>query len=75
MLKHDDSTSYVKIEAKDEGSRISIIGSATSAKTIGLKIRTNRTATLEINGWSDDPLTLPDTHGQWTYITYMVSNG
>lgn len=72
--KQAGQTAYVETKGTEQGSRISIVGSATSAKTIGLRIRTNGTAILEINGWSDDALTLPDTRGQWTYITYTVDN-
>lgn len=73
-IKQEDDTSFVEITATEEGSRISIVSTSTSVKTIGLRIRTNGTAKLTINGWENAPLILPDTKGQWKYVTYTMEN-
>jgi|GEM_PF-514388 len=73
-IVEDEDTSYVSMNATEEGSRIAIVASSTSAKTIALKVRTNGTARLEINGWSDEPIVIPDTGGEWKYVNYTLGH-
>ena len=47
----EGDTSFVRMTATEEGSKIALVASSTSEKTIGFKIRTNGTAKLEI-GWN-----------------------
>lgn len=68
-----DGTSYVRIQAAEEGSRVSLVASGTALKTVGLKFRTNGTARLEINGWKNNELVLPDTKGQWKYAVLTMN--
>ena len=43
-------------------------------KRSDFKIRTGGTAELEIIGGIDDVITLPDTKGQWRYVTYTMND-
>ena len=70
----EGDTSFVRMTATEEGSKIALVASSTSEKTIGFKIRTNGTAKLEIGG-INDTITLPDTKGQWRYVTYNMFFG
>lgn len=79
--RQEGSISYVEIMATDEGSTIVPLnlsfGQRTSPKLIGLKIRTNGTATLELskerNSLPFHTVTLPNTKGQWRYVTFDMS--
>ncbi|UQZ35537.1 hypothetical protein C2I18_19630 [Paenibacillus sp. PK3_47] len=72
VLQEGD-TSFVQIKAAEAGSRISVVASGTSLKTAALRIRTEGTAKLELNGWSDAEIVLPDTKGQWKYVTFTMN--
>jgi Chitinase A, N-terminal domain./Uncharacterised Sugar-binding Domain./F5/8 type C domain. len=63
----EGDTSFVRMNATEEGTKIAYLSSGYgSSQTFGLRLRTNGTATLDMLGslW-----TLPDTKGQWSYIT------
>ncbi len=74
----EGDTSYVEFKATAEGSKIVVqnlsYADRTNSRLIGLKIRTNGPATLELSKDIDSTpyytLTLPDTKGQWKYMTY-----
>lgn len=68
----EGDTAFVRVSATEAGSRISVVASGTALKTVALKIRTNGTAKLEVNGWNDAEIVLPDTKGQWKYITLTM---
>ncbi|MGM0876529.1 MAG: LamG-like jellyroll fold domain-containing protein [Bacillota bacterium] len=70
----EGDTSFVQVNATEQGSKVAIVGSATGSKTIGFRIRTNGTAEMNINLGIEGKLTLPDTKGQWKYMTYNLSN-
>lgn len=72
-VRQDGGTSYVEVEATEEGSRFSLVASSTSLKTVAFRVRTNGTATLELNGWSDTEVVLPDTKGQWQYVVFQLN--
>ena len=71
-------TSFVRMHASRAGTTIAVrtllYDSRNGYSPVGVRIRTNGRATLEIRkDRSLKPyhtLTLPDTHGQWRYITY-----
>jgi hypothetical protein len=79
--RQEGSISYVEIIATNEGSTIVPLnlsfGQRTSPKLIGLKFRSNGTATLELskerNSTPFHTITLPDTKGQWRYVTFDMS--
>lgn len=65
--------SFVRMNATEAGTKIAYLSSGYAAsQTFGLKIRTNGTAALDMLGslW-----TLPDTKGQWIYITIKGAMG
>ncbi|WP_052429636.1 S-layer homology domain-containing protein [Paenibacillus borealis] len=72
VTRQEGDISYVQVKATEAGSRISVVASSTSLKTVALRIRTNGTARLEVNGWTESELVLPDTKGQWKYITLTM---
>lgn len=74
VTKQEGDTSFVQIKATEEGSKIAIVASGGGEKTIGFKIRTNGVAKLEMSYSINDTLTLPDTKGQWRYVTYTMNN-
>ena len=69
----EDGASYVRIQATAEGSRVSLVASGTALKTVALKLRTNGTARIELNGWKDNGIVLPDTKGQWQYAVLNMN--
>lgn len=76
--KQEGDTSYIEVTATEDGSKIAPISVSYPDRTkpcvIGLRFRTNGTAKLEMskekNSTSYHTLTLPNTNGQWRYITY-----
>ncbi|MEK3683600.1 S-layer homology domain-containing protein [Paenibacillus sp. FSL R10-2736] len=72
VTRQEGDISYVQVKATEAGSRVSVVASSTSLKTVALRIRTNGTARLEVNGWTESELVLPDTKGQWKYITLTM---
>lgn len=65
LAKTDGSTSYVEVTAKPEGSRLALFGNGAGTPSFGLRIRTNGSAAMEVNGTT---YPLPDTQGQWRYV-------
>lgn len=78
VTKKEGDISYIEVKTKKEGSKIAPYSLSYPDRTksciIGLKFRTNGTAKLEMSrGINLSPyttLTLPDTKGEWRYITY-----
>ncbi|MCA0755414.1 discoidin domain-containing protein [Paenibacillus sp. N4] len=68
--RQEGGTAFVQLTATEEGSRIALVGSASGERTIAFKIRTDGTAKLEVFG---DSVTLPDTKGQWKYVSYAFN--
>lgn len=69
--KQEVDTTFVQITATEEGSRIAYVGAGSGERTIAFKIRTHGVAKMEVFG---DTVTLPDTKGQWRYISYAFNN-
>jgi hypothetical protein len=68
----EGTTSFVRFNATESGSKIALTNASTNNKTIGFRIRTNGAAKLEMSFSINDTLTLPDTKGQWSYVTYTM---
>jgi hypothetical protein len=71
MAQQEGDTAFVRMTATEVGSRIAFVGAASGERTVAFKIRTNGVATMEVFG---DQVTLPDTKGQWRYITYAFND-
>lgn len=71
-LGQEGDTFYLRITATEHGSRAAIVASGTGEKTVGIKVRTDGTAKLGINGWTENAVVLPDTKGQWKYVTFTM---
>lgn len=76
-----DGTSYISVNAVKKGSRLVLLNMSYPERDkndnilrIGLKVRTNGTSTLELSKEKESvpyhTLYLPDTQGEWRYITY-----
>lgn len=68
--QQEGDTAFVRITATGEGSRIAYVGAGSGERTIAFKIRTNGVAKMDAFG---DTITLPDTKGQWRYISYAFN--
>lgn len=67
VIRQEGSTGYVEVSATSAGTKIALIGSANSARSVAFRIRTNGVASMDAFG---DSITLPDTKGQWKYVVY-----
>ncbi|MFJ9379959.1 Ig domain-containing protein [Streptomyces sp. NPDC101455] len=78
----DGDRGYVQMKARHKGTTLAIrtllYPSQTGYSPVGVLVRTNGTATLQIRrNMSSAPyytLTLPDTQGAWRYVTYDMDN-
>ncbi|MGG1553807.1 S-layer homology domain-containing protein [Paenibacillus ferrarius] len=76
--KQEGGTSYVEVTATAEGSTIAPLNFSyadrATSRIIGIKFRTNGTATLALSKERTSApfytLTLPNTNGQWRYMLY-----
>ncbi|WP_248924001.1 OmpL47-type beta-barrel domain-containing protein [Paenibacillus hamazuiensis] len=83
LIVNEGNTSFVQFRATAQGGKIAVqnlsYADRTNSRLIGLKFRTNGPAVLELSkDFQSAPyhtLTLPDTKGQWTYITYDMGIG
>ncbi len=66
--------SYVRFHASEDGSKIALLNASTGNKTIGFRVRTNGTAKLKMSPGINDSLVIPDTKGEWRYITYTMGS-
>ncbi|HEY8903575.1 MAG TPA: putative Ig domain-containing protein, partial [Chthoniobacterales bacterium] len=71
-VETEGGTSFVEVHASPTGTRISILSCGTDAQTIGLRIRTNDVAEVEMSGFEKSWL-LPNTQGEWRYVYYTMS--
>jgi hypothetical protein len=80
-VKNDGDHSFVEVRASQQGSTIALHDLSYQDRSkyspVGVMIRTNSTSTLEVSKDQDTPAfyttTLPNTRGQWRYITYDMS--
>ncbi|MGW5650541.1 Ig domain-containing protein [Streptomyces humi] len=78
----DGDRGYVRMKARHKGTTLAIrtllYPSQTGYSPVGVLVRTNGTATLQIRrNMSSAPyysLTLPNTQGAWRYVTYDMDN-
>lgn len=79
----EGDTSYLRTKATAEGSQFVVhnlsYANRTNSRLIGIKFRSNGTAVLELSKEIDSApyhtLTLPDTKGEWKYMTYDMGIG
>jgi hypothetical protein len=71
VVMREGDTAFVRVTPSQAGTRIAILSSDTNQKTIGLRIRTNGVAEVAMSGFKT-PWLLPDTQGEWRYVTYPV---
>jgi hypothetical protein len=61
---------YARVTATSAGSRLALTSYSNASKLMAFRIRTNGVANLEAFG---DSITLPDTKGQWRYVSYALN--
>jgi hypothetical protein len=69
----EEEIQFIRFKATEAGAKIALLSGGTGSKTIGFKIRSNGIAQLDVGGGIKDTLTLPDTHGEWRYVTYTMN--
>jgi len=77
-VMREEDTGFVRMHASGNGTTIAVrtllYDNRNGYSPVGIRIRTNGPTTLEIRkDQTLEPyhsLTLPDTHGQWRYLTY-----
>ncbi|WP_411346639.1 Ig domain-containing protein [Paenibacillus sp. WLX1005] len=76
--EHEGATSFVRVQAVREGSRLAFqnlsYADRSGSRLIGLRFRSDKPATISLskekNSTPYHTLHLPNTEGQWRYITY-----
>jgi large repetitive protein len=66
----DATAKFARVTATAAGSKIALTSYANSSKNIAFRVRTNGVATLLAFG---DSIEVPDTKGQWRYVTYALN--
>ncbi len=66
----DATAAFARVTATGAGSKIALTSYANGSKNIAFRVRTNGIASLEAFG---DSIALPDTKGQWRYVTYALN--
>jgi len=72
FVRTEGDTSFVRVLASPTGTRLSILSCGTDSQTIGLRIRTNGVAEIEMSGF-EKPWLLPNTQGQWRDVYYTMT--
>ena len=70
VAQTEGSTGFVRTTATPQGTRYSVYTYGWPTTTIGLRVRTNGQATMDLNGTS---ITLPNTRGQWRYVVVPLN--
>ncbi|KQV33437.1 discoidin domain-containing protein [Massilia sp. Root335] len=66
----DDAASFVRVAATGAGSRLAVFGYANGTRSVAFRVRTNGEASMDAFG---DTILLPDTQGQWRYVSYAFN--
>ena len=70
VVREDDSA-FVRVAPDSAPARLNILSAATPSKTLALRVRSNRPARIEVQGFAQ-PWIIPDTGGRWSYATYEL---
>ena len=65
----DETTSFLRVNTTSAGTRIAIPGYGNASKNLAFRIRTNGVAALDA---FDATFALPDTQGQWRYVSVVL---
>lgn len=68
----EGDTLFVRVNGDPEGARLSVLSCANESKTVGLRIRTNGVAEIELSRFGK-PWLLPNTRGEWRQVFYTMS--
>ncbi len=75
-LKTDgDGTTYFHFEKYNGESRVAMSSAGIENNEFLFRVRTNGMAKLSMSGGKGNDIYLPDTGGQWAYVTYSRSAG
>lgn len=70
IAAQDAGAAFVRVATTAAGSKIVLTSYAHDTKTLAFRVRTNGTATMHVFG---DTVVLPDTKGQWRYVSYALN--
>ncbi|MBP2352613.1 hypothetical protein JOF29_003696 [Kribbella aluminosa] len=71
----DGSTGYVRMSTAGHGSEIAYLSGSTSKQLLAFRVRTDGEVRLRIDRHDDRTIVVPDTGGEWRYVTYPRSIG
>ena len=63
----DDAASFVRVATTGAGSKLAVVGYGNGTRSVAFRVRTNGEASMDAFG---DTILLPDTQGQWRYVSY-----
>jgi len=72
VVKTDSTASYIETTATEAGSALAVYGYGSGTSNLAFKVRTNGNATIEAYG---NTIQLPNTGGQWTYVSVAMGLG
>jgi hypothetical protein len=70
VAQTEGTTGFVRSTATPEGTRVAVYTYGWPTTSIGVRVRTNGQATMDLNGTS---ITLPNTRGQWRYVVAPIN--
>lgn len=71
----DGESGYISFYKSDAPSKVAITSGGSDFTTFAFKVRTDGIATLSLENGLDGSFELPNTNGQWKYVTYSLKNG
>ncbi|MDE7326523.1 MAG: hypothetical protein K2N63_09635 [Lachnospiraceae bacterium] len=69
-----DNTTYFHFEKYDGESRVAMNSAGINSSEFLFRVRTNGIAKLTMSGGPYGTIYLPDTEGEWTYVTYSKNS-
>ncbi len=73
-LGKDGDVEYVRFNPSNEKTELAMVSSNAPTQTVAFRIRTNGAAKLSVSYGVSGSVYLPDTKGEWKYVTLTCSN-
>lgn len=70
-LAKEGESPYLHIVPGNDGARLALLHTETASRNVVLRLRTIGTALIEMKGF-EKPWVIPDTQGQWRFVTYNL---
>jgi hypothetical protein len=71
VVTTEEGNTFLRVAAGSQPAKIAILSADTDSKLIGLRVRTNAPAQIEISGIAK-PWIIPDTQGRWLFTTHPL---